>query len=133
MNVAPVRAGAPETAKAPLPLVTEVAPPLNVEMPVRTDPSAAATPSAPAQSASAPPVKPAYPPPAEVPTQEGPKGLRFDFNCGARVLLPESENPWKIRLRGLDTGNILFETQLQSGHIHSTKRYYVRFHLEAMR
>jgi len=79
-----------------------------------------------AQSASAPQVKPAYPPPAETPTQEGPKGLRFDFNCGARVLLPESEHPWKIRLRDLDTGNILFETALKSG------RYYMRFRIEAM-
>src|SRR6266446_5046934 len=106
MNVAPVRAGAPETAKPPLPLVTEVAPPLNVEMPVKGDPSAAATPSPPAQSASAPPGKPAYPPPAEVPTQEGPKGLRFDFNGGCRVHLPESEHPWKVRLRDLDTDHI---------------------------
>jgi len=85
-----------------------------------------------AQSASAPQVKPAYPPPAETPTQEGPKGLRFDFNCGARVLLPESEHPWKIRLRDLDTGNILFETALKSGRINSTKRYYMRFRIEAM-
>ena len=84
-----------------------------------------------AQSASAPQVKPAYPPPAETPTQEGPKGLRFDFNCGARVLLPESEHPWKIRLRDLDTGNILFETALKSGRINSTKRYYMRFRIDA--
>jgi hypothetical protein len=29
-----------------------------------------------------------YPPPAGVPTQQGPKGIRFDFNQGPRVLLP---------------------------------------------
>ncbi len=55
------------------------------------------------------PVRPAYPPPAEQPTQHGPKGIRFDFNLGCRVILPEGE--WRICLRDLDTGNILFESQ----------------------
>ena len=131
MNVAPARAGMPETAKPPLSLATEVAPPLNFEMPVKAKIAAAAS-SPPTQSASAPPVKPDYPPPAEVPTQEGPKGLRFDFNGGCRVLLPESEHPWKVWLRDLDTGNVLFETELKSGRINSPKRYYVRFRVEAM-
>ena len=38
-------------------------------------------------SAAAEP-KPAYPPVAPSPTQEGPNGMRFDFNDGCRVLLP---------------------------------------------
>src|SRR5437660_1804029 len=127
MNVAPARAGTPETAKPLLSLATEVAPPLNFETPVKAKTAAAAS-SPPTQSASAPPVKPDYPPPAEVPTQEGPKGgLRFDFNGGCRVLLPESEHPWKVWLRDLDTGNVLFETELKSGRINRPKRYYVRF------
>src|SRR5215470_8156144 len=37
-----------------------------------------------------PPKRP-YPAPAELPTQLGPKGLRFDFNDGCRVMLPEGE------------------------------------------
>lgn len=77
------------------------------------------------------PVKRAYPPPAELPTQEGAKGLRFDFNDGCRVHLPESEHPWRVRLTDLDTGNILFETELKAGHVNSSKRYYIRFRLEA--
>src|SRR5262245_39380684 len=44
------------------------------------------------------PVKRAYPAPAEVPTQAGPKGLLFDFNDGCRVHLPEGEYPWRVRL-----------------------------------
>jgi len=132
MNVAPARAGAPETAKPPLSLATQVAPPLNLEMPVKAETAAAAASSPPTQSASAPPVKPDYPPPAEVPTQEGAEGLRFDFNDGCRVLLPEGEHLWKVCLRDLDTGNTLFETELKSGRIDSTKRYYVRFRVEAM-
>src|SRR5205823_2449953 len=72
----------------------------------------------------------AYPLPAEMPTQEGPKGLRFDFNDGCRLVLPESDHPWRARLSDLDTGNILFETEIKSGRINSTKRYFVRFRLE---
>jgi autotransporter strand-loop-strand O-heptosyltransferase len=76
------------------------------------------------------PAKRAYPPPAELPTQPGPKGIRFDFNDGCRVVLPEGKHPWQVRLSDLDTGNILFETQIKAGRINSTKRYYVRIRLE---
>jgi autotransporter strand-loop-strand O-heptosyltransferase len=75
-------------------------------------------------------IKPAYPRPAQVPTEEGPRGLRFDFNDGCRVVLPQAEHPWRVRLSDIDTGNILFETELKGGHVNSTKRYYVRIRLE---
>jgi autotransporter strand-loop-strand O-heptosyltransferase len=83
---------------------------------------------------SAPAVKPAYPPPATTPTQEGPLGIRFDFNQGARVVLPQrldSDLPWKVRLRDLDTGNVLFESENRGAFVASSKRFYVRFRLEA--
>jgi len=80
-------------------------------------------------SPQAPPRRP-YPAPAELPTQHGPKGLRFDFNDGCRVMLPESEGPWRVRLSDLDTGNILFQTELKAGRINSSKRYFIRFRLE---
>jgi autotransporter strand-loop-strand O-heptosyltransferase len=86
--------------------------------------------SAAEQSASAP-VKRAYPAAAEQPTQQGPKGLLFDFNDGCRVVLPESDHPWRVRLSDMDTGNILFETTLKAGRINSSKRYFVRMRLEA--
>ena len=89
-----------------------------------------ATSSVSAMAAATADSKPPYPSPAEVPTQEGPKGLRFDFNDGCRVVLPESEHPWRVRLSDLDTGNILFETELKAGRVNSTKRYYVRFRIE---
>src|SRR5580700_8758535 len=41
------------------------------------------------EKASAPETKRAYPAPAEVPTQQGPNGIRFDFNDGCRVVLAE--------------------------------------------
>lgn len=112
-NVPP--AAAPDAAKAP------------TQDPATTESAVTS------QSALAQPVKPAYPPPAELPTQEGPDGLRFDFNSGARVFFPASEHPWKICLRDLDTGNILFQTELKEGRVNSTKRYFIRFRLEIWR
>src|ERR1700694_4395086 len=76
----------------------------------------------PADSASQTPPKRAYPAPAEIPTQEGPKGIRFDFNDGCRVMLPEGGHPVKVRLSDIDTGNILFETEIRAGRVNSTKR-----------
>ena len=46
-------------------------------------------PAAPASTAA----KSAYPPPAPVPTQEGPRGIRFDFNLGCRITLPAGAIP----------------------------------------
>ena len=74
--------------------------------------------------------KSAYPAPAQMPTQEGPKGLRFDFNNGCRLYLPEGEHPWRVQLSDLDTGNILYQTEIKAGYVSSSKRYFVRFHIE---
>ena len=71
-----------------------------------------------------------YPAPAEKPTQLAPKGIAFDFNFGCRVMLPEAAHPWRVRLSDLDTGNVLFETEIKAGQVQSTKRYYVRFRLD---
>jgi autotransporter strand-loop-strand O-heptosyltransferase len=81
-------------------------------------------------AAESAPAKHPYPAPAEVPTQAGPKGMRFDFNDGCRVALPETGQPWRVRLSDLDTGNVLFETELKTGRINSAKRYFIRFWLE---
>ena len=79
-------------------------------------------------SASGGPSRSAYPPPAEKPTQKGPKGIRFDFNLGCRVTLPEGE--WRIQLRDLDTGNILFESENKGAFVNSAKRWFIRFRIE---
>jgi autotransporter strand-loop-strand O-heptosyltransferase len=80
-------------------------------------------------SSGAPKKRP-YPAPAQVPTQQGPRGIQFDFNDGCRVLLPEASSPWRVRLSDLDTGNTLFETELKAGRINSTKRYFVPARIE---
>ena len=109
----------PPTAEPPLSIVT-------IDLTSGPEPAQAA----PAASPGAPAVAPADPSAADVPTQEGPKGLRYDFNDGCRVAMPQSDHPWRVRLSDLDTGNILFETELKSGRINSTKRYFVRFRIE---
>jgi len=72
-----------------------------------------------------------YPPAAPLPTQLGPEGIRFDFNQGARVVLPNrTEGAWRVRLRDLDTGNILFQSENEGALVFSAKRYYVRFGID---
>ncbi len=66
-----------------------------------------------------------------MPTQTGPLGIRYDFNDGCRIALPERDTPWFVRIRDLDTGNVLFQTTLARGRVNSSKRYYVRGRLEA--
>jgi autotransporter strand-loop-strand O-heptosyltransferase len=72
-----------------------------------------------------------YPPPARVLTQEGPKGIRFDFNQGARLALPKrADGKWRVQLRDFDTGNILFQTENLGASVRSSKRFFVRFGIE---
>jgi autotransporter strand-loop-strand O-heptosyltransferase len=131
-------ASTPEAAESVTPAVapTEAAAPAAASAaaePASETPPMAATEPLPAAGASGPAQKPAYPPASEAPTQEGPQGLRFDFNDGCRVLVPEGAHPWRVRLFDLDTGNIVFETSgdFAAGRINSTKRYYIRFRVEA--
>ena len=92
-------------------------------------PSLSAVPAAAAPTADPPP-KQHFPPAADLPTQLGPEGIRFDFNLGARVHLPESGGPWQVRLSDLDTGNLLYETTIAAGRVSTAKRYYLRIRTE---
>ena len=93
-------------------------------------PTAVPAPAPPARTSAG--EKQAYPPPVPVPTQPGPEGIRFDFNLGARVLLPHrtDDRLWRVRLRDLDTGNVLFESENQGAFVNSAKRWFVRFRVE---
>ena len=112
------------------------------DSPATTDTADAETPAQvqgagqpePPESAAAAERRP-YPAPAALPTQEGPQGIRYDFNDGCRVLIPQAEGggEWRVRLRDIDTGNILFETRLLSGRINSSKRYYIACRIEVWR
>lgn len=70
-----------------------------------------------------------YPAAAVLPTQSGACGIRFDFNNGCRVKLPAQDGiTWRVRLRDLNTGNILFEQGgLTDAFVASSKHWFVRF------
>jgi autotransporter strand-loop-strand O-heptosyltransferase len=123
MNVAVALNDLPEAAKSPLILVPD---PLQAASPPPAVPSAQPE----ASAAATPQDKAAYPPAADIPTQDAFGGIRFDFNGGCRVLTPNSEHPWRVRMSDIDTGNILYQTDIKEGRINSSKRYYVRFRLE---
>ncbi|APH53695.1 Glycosyltransferase [Granulibacter bethesdensis] len=79
----------------------------------------------------APESKSPYPAVADIPTQEGPRGIRYDFNLGARIALPEyQEKPFIVCLRDIETGNILFLSSGPATFINSAKRFFVRFRIE---
>ena len=91
-------------------------------------PASGSAPAPKVESSTSGQQKPAYPPPAALPTQSAPHGIRFDFNDGCRVVMPEGQ--WHLRLRDLDTGNILYETDIGAGRINSSKRYFLRCRIE---
>jgi autotransporter strand-loop-strand O-heptosyltransferase len=72
-----------------------------------------------------------YPAAAAVPTQAGPEGILFDFNLGCRVALPVRQaGNWRVRLRDMHTGSILFQSENQGALVRSAKRWFVRFSVE---
>lgn len=66
--------------------------------------------------------------PPKKPTQSGPEGIRYDFNDGARVLLPEGK--WHVRLMDADSGNVLFSCDADNGWVRSCKKYFIRFRIQ---
>lgn len=86
--------------------------------------------AAPSTAAPEEPPKRAFPAPAPKPLLQGPKGIWFDFNDGCRVGIDDTGTLRRIRLSDIDTDNILFETQIKSGRVNSSKRYFVRFRIE---
>lgn len=91
---------------------------------------AAPVPAAPSPAVPEEPPKRAFTPPAQNPLLQGPKGIWFDFNDGCRIGIDDTGQLRRIRLSDIDTDNILFETQIKSGRVNSSKRYFVRFRIE---
>ena len=67
-------------------------------------------------------------PPPAIPTQKGPLGILYDFNDGARVLVPEGK--WHVRIEDTESGNILFACDSDGGWVVSSKKYYVPFNIK---
>ncbi|PNS12168.1 autotransporter strand-loop-strand O-heptosyltransferase [Mixta theicola] len=69
--------------------------------------------------------------PPEQPAIKGPAGILYDFNDGARVLLPEGR--WRVMLLDDDSGNVLFRCETGAGWVISAKKYFVRFRIQVWR
>ncbi|MDR1856119.1 MAG: autotransporter strand-loop-strand O-heptosyltransferase [Desulfovibrio sp.] len=68
---------------------------------------------------------PFFIPPPDIPTQEGPKGVRYDFNDGARIWLPPGK--WHAEIHDAESGNVIFACDANEGWVVSTKKYYIPF------
>ncbi|KML44231.1 glycosyl transferase [Burkholderia cepacia] len=66
--------------------------------------------------------------PADLPTWSGPEDMRFDFNDGCRILLPEGD--WTVRLSDASTDTPLFAAQIGAGIVCSTRKHFVPFLIE---
>lgn len=69
--------------------------------------------------------------PPERPALRGPAGILYDFNDGARVLLPEGR--WRVALLDDESGNVLFHGETGGGWVISVKKYFVRFRIQVWR
>lgn len=66
-----------------------------------------------------------------VPAWRDGHGIRFDFNLGCRLFLPErSDGLWKVRMSDADTGNCLLEKEVVSGWVCSDTTYFVPWLIE---
>ncbi|KVP76848.1 autotransporter strand-loop-strand O-heptosyltransferase [Burkholderia ubonensis] len=64
----------------------------------------------------------------DIPTWSGTEGVRFDFNDGCRVLLPDGQ--WTVRLRDTYSDTTLFDAQVGAGIVTSTSKHFVPFSIE---
>ncbi|RQH06553.1 autotransporter strand-loop-strand O-heptosyltransferase [Paraburkholderia dinghuensis] len=65
----------------------------------------------------------------DVPALLGREGVRYDFNYGCRVQVPVAG--WRVRMRDLDTNNVISLDTFEAGEIASSRRkYFVRFQFD---
>lgn len=63
-------------------------------------------------------------------SQTGPMGIRFDFQDGCRVWVPDG-GKWRVRLRDAEADTIVFDQTLQQGSfVQSAKRYFVPYEIK---
>ena len=66
----------------------------------------------------------------EVPTQKGAMGIRFDFCCGARLLLPQG-GEWHVRIWDTETATVFVDGDFPGGmRVYAKKKYYVPYAIE---
>ncbi len=70
----------------------------------------------------------------EVPTLEAVEGIRFDFNDGIRVLIPQGKKEYRVQFSDIETGIVLYSADAGPGaYVTSIKKFFIRFRLEIFR
>ncbi|WP_077396744.1 autotransporter strand-loop-strand O-heptosyltransferase [Bombella intestini] len=70
-----------------------------------------------------------FPAPEVEPTQEGPYGLRYDFNLGIRVKMPEGKQ-WRVRFWDMETDTCLYDGKSGGEYVTSRKKYFLQVLIE---
>lgn len=66
-----------------------------------------------------------------IPTLDAVDGIKFDFNEGIRILLPQNNKEYRVVFSDQDTGVILYSADTKPGaFITSVKKFFIRFRLE---
>ena len=67
--------------------------------------------------------------PMYAPEQEGPDGFRFDFNCGLRVMVPQTFPEGRnLIISDMSSGAVMCDTELKPGTcLEFVKKYYIRY------
>ena len=98
----------------------------------QANPGAPAPAPAPQQVPQQPPPQPSiYGEMPRVPVLDAVEGIKFDFNEGIRIMLPQNGKTYRVKFSDIDTGIILYQADAAPGsYITSVKKFYIRFRLE---
>lgn len=68
----------------------------------------------------------------DMPTQTDPSGIRFDFNAGLRIRLPDDTKAYHCLIVDEDENNVLHDAVMEADNrfVSTLKKYYVRFRIE---
>ncbi|MCX4151051.1 MULTISPECIES: autotransporter strand-loop-strand O-heptosyltransferase [Paraburkholderia] len=94
--------------------------PADLERSVIQEPRLSSVPVQPVQV-----IKRAFLAPAEVNTQQGPDGIRYDFNDGCRVSVPEGN--WRVEMRDSSSDYVLYRMPLNNSGVSTNKKFFVPF------
>ena len=67
--------------------------------------------------------------PGPLARETGLPGVKLDFNCGVRMLLPEG-GKYRVRISDQDAGLVLFDSEVKPGFVGTKKKYYIRYLVE---
>lgn len=70
----------------------------------------------------------AFPNPCSHPTQNGPLGIKYDFNYGVRVSVPDGN--WNVICKDIDTKTIILSHKGSNFTIQGKKRYFINTRIE---